>query len=53
MKNKMTYKVPIIEKLIIETEEGVAIGSFNPTITTPVINEEEGEGDNYWNVDDF
>ncbi len=53
MKNTNNYKPPIIEKLLIESEQGLAIGSVNPTIVTPVINEEEGTGTSIWNVDDF
>lgn len=53
MKNANKYKTPMIEKVLIESEQGLAIGSVNPTIVTPVINEEEGTGTSIWNVDDF
>lgn len=53
MKNSNKYEAPIIEKLIIETEQALAAGSVNPTLVTPVINEEEGTGTTLWNVDDF
>ena len=54
MKNNTSkYIAPIIEKFLIETEQGLAAGSVNPTLVTPVINEEEGTGTTLWNVDGF